>query len=146
LYGKGEFTDNPLLDVLLITWKTSLLFEAESIASLNCESLVVEFIQRETNVENWFWLFRSDVRNQHSTVIFVNMLFQASWFPKLILFVDPLKIGAVESIPVILAAATWYLPFADIPTSCHERFVVWVPTSLILISDDDHDIPKSVDR
>ena len=84
LYGKGDVTDIELLDVLLITWKPILPFEPESIDNLNCESLVDPLTQRETNVENWFWLFVSAVRNQHSTVVFDTIEFHVDLFPKLI--------------------------------------------------------------
>jgi hypothetical protein len=42
--------------------------------------------------------------------------------------------------------ATWYFPFADIPTSCHDRFVVCVPTPSITTVDDAHVAPVFTDR
>jgi hypothetical protein len=42
--------------------------------------------------------------------------------------------------------ATWYFPLADIPTSCHGRFVVWLPTPSMITLDEDHDPPEFVDR
>jgi hypothetical protein len=42
--------------------------------------------------------------------------------------------------------ATWYFPFADIPTSCHGLFVAWLPAPSMMTLDDDHDAPEFVDR
>jgi hypothetical protein len=47
---------------------------------------------------------------------------------------------------LVFKHATWYFPFADIPTSCHGLFVAWLPAPSMTIFEDDHDAPAFVDR